>query len=164
MRKTSTLVICLLFLVFLEVAQGLCPPETQCFGNGDHDKTKQTCRCYTRQRTGLYTGECCESIGCKENATCKHGYCGPDGLTCSRCQTGWGGANCDNVTQCFSWFPCRDHGSCTKSRSLCDCQPGWVGDLCDRSLCAVPCKFGACPNDPKKCECHENYFGPGCDR
>ena len=163
MLGTGASVICLLFLFILQV-QAHCDSETQCFGNGNYIAATQTCSCYARQRTGLYTGECCESIGCKANATCKHGYCGPDGLTCARCHTGWGGPNCENVTSCFPWFPCRQHGSCKRSRSKCDCEPGWVGDLCDRSLCAVPCKFGACPNDPKKCECYENYFGPACDR
>lgn len=164
MRKTETSVICLLLLFFLEV-QGLCPPETECFGHGEYHSATQTCtKCESLRRTGQYTGECCESIRCNSpNATCKHGYCGPDGVTCKKCQTGWGGPNCENVTSCFPWLPC-DHGSCTKSRFKCECEPGWVGDLCDRSVCQVPCKFGSCPHDPKKCECHENYFGQECER
>lgn len=165
MMKSAAFIICLLLLLFLLEVEGACVPETQCFGNGDYTAATQTCKCYAGRRTGLYTGECCESIDCKSNATCKHGYCGPDGLTCSRCQTGWTAPNCDNVTSCFPWFPCK-HGSCTKSRMQCDCEPGWVGDMCDRSLCAVKCIYGACPNDPNKCKCYENYLSPetGCDR
>ena len=164
MLKSGTFVISLMLLCILEV-DGTCPPETQCFGNGNYDAASQSCSCYARQRTGQYTGECCESIDCSPNATCKHGYCGSDGITCSRCHTGWTGPNCNNVTSCFPWFPCK-HGTCTKSRMKCDCEPGWVGDMCDRSLCTVNCTYGACPNDPKKCECYDNYLSPetGCDR
>ena len=153
----------LLAVLLCPGTQSLCPPETECFGHGIYDSGKQSCSCERLIRTGQYTGECCESIDCKTNATCKHGYCGTDGSTCAKCQTGWSGADCSNVTSCFPWFPCK-HGTCKKSRSRCECEPGWVGDLCDRSLCRVPCKFGACPNDPMKCECYENYFGPECER
>lgn len=163
MQNNAIPVLCLLVMYNLEV-QGLCPPDTECFGHGNYDRATQTCKCISISRTGQYTGECCESIGCKPNATCKHGYCGPDGLTCKECQTGWKGTNCENVTSCFPWFPCKGHGSCKKSRSNCECESGWVGDLCDRSICQVPCKFGACPNTPDKCECHENFFGLACDR
>ena len=162
MQTIGTAAICVLLLFSLEV-HSLCSPETECFGHGKYDRAKQTCECYSIPRMGQYTGECCESIDCdKPNATCKHGYCGPDGVTCEKCQTGWGGPNCENVTSCFPWFHC-NHGSCTKSRSKCECESGWVGDLCDRSVCQVPCKFGSCPNDPKKCECYENYYGPTCN-
>ena len=162
MQKIAISVVCLLLMCSLEV-QGLCPPDTECFGHGIYNISTQTCKCNSLPRTGQYTGECCESIGCKSNATCKHGYCGPDGLTCKQCQTGWYGTNCENVTSCFPWFTCK-RGTCTKSRSRCECEPGWVGDLCDRSICQVPCKFGSCPKDPNKCECHEHYFGPSCNR
>lgn len=164
MLKYAYPIMGLLVLVIIEV-ESACPPETQCFGNGDYNSAAQSCHCYSRRRTGLYTGECCESIGCKPNATCKHGYCGPDGLTCSRCHTGWNGTYCEKLESCFPWFPCK-HGSCIKSRMKCECEPGWVGDLCDRSLCKVNCTYGACPNDPKKCECYENFLSPetGCDR
>ena len=165
MLKYAAVVICLL-LIFLLDAEGHCPPETQCFGNGNYDVKAQTCECYARGRIGQSTGECCESVDCTDpNATCIHGYCGPDGFNCSRCHTGWTGPNCENVTSCFPWLHCV-HGSCTKSRMKCECEPGWVGDLCDRSLCTVNCTFGACPQDPTKCECYENYYSPetGCDR
>ena len=156
-------VILLVVVLLCPGTESQCPPETECFGHGIYDSREQSCSCDYLIRTGQYTGECCESIGCKQNATCKHGYCGGDGSTCARCQTGWSGADCSNVTSCFPWFPCK-RGTCKKSRSRCECEPGWVGDLCDRSLCRVRCKFGACPNDPMKCECYENYFGAECER
>lgn len=158
----GTSVICLL-LFGLEI-QGLCPPETECFGHGVYDKKNQTCICSSSIREiAPYTGDCCESIGCKPNASCKHGKCDHDGVTCERCQTGWSGTNCTNVTSCFPWFSC-EHGSCVKSRSLCECEAGWVGDLCDKTVCLVSCKFGSCPKDPMKCECHENYYGSACEK
>ena len=165
LKPLTGLSLCVLLLNLIPGIQGACLADTQCFGNGDFNPTTKTCSCYARQRTGQYTGECCESVGCTSpNATCKHGYCDTDGEKCVRCMTGWTGPNCENVTSCFSWFPCRYHGSCKNSRSKCDCEPGWVGDLCDRSLCQVPCRYGACPNDPKKCECYDNFYGTECER
>ena len=165
LKYACPIIVLLLALVIKEEVESACPPETQCFGNGDYNPATQSCHCYPRRRVGQYTGECCESVGCKPNATCKHGYCGADGVTCSRCLTGWNGTNCEKVESCFPWFSCK-HGSCIKSRMKCECEPGWVGDLCDRSLCSVNCTYGACPNDPKKCECYENFLSPetGCDR
>ena len=163
-RHEVVVLISLLYLLVLDV-EGLCPPNTHCFGNGDYNAKAQSCKCYPRRRIGSFTGECCESVDCKPNATCVHGFCGADGLTCKRCLTGWTGLNCEKVDSCFPWLHCV-HGSCKKSRMKCECEPGWVGDLCDRSLCAVNCAYGACPNDPKKCECYENFYSPetGCDR
>ena len=163
-RHEVVVLISLLYLLVLDV-EGLCPPNTQCFGNGNYNAKAQSCKCYSRRRIGSFTGECCESVDCKPNATCVHGFCGADGLTCKRCLTGWTGLNCEKVDSCFPWLHCV-HGSCKKSRMKCECEPGWVGDLCDRSLCTVNCTYGACPNDPKKCECYENFYSPetGCDR
>ena len=129
------------FLMFSADVLSLCPPETECFGHGHYNRTAQTCNCSPSiKEIGPFTGECCESIGCKSNATCKHGFCDSDGITCAKCQPGWSGDNCTEVTSCFPWFPCV-HGSCNKSRSLCECEPGWVGDQCDRTVCLVPCKL-----------------------
>ena len=154
----------LLLVLFSVDVFCLCPPKTECFGHGIYDRKNETCNCSSSIKgIGPYTGECCESIACKSNATCKHGFCGPDGVTCANCQTGWGGVNCTEVKSCFSWFSCA-HGTCVKSRSTCECEPGWVGDLCDRTVCLVRCKFGSCPRDPMKCECHEHYFGTACEK
>ena len=112
-RHEVVVLISLLYLLVLDV-EGLCPPNTQCFGNGDYNAKAQSCKCYPRRRIGSFTGECCESVDCKPNATCVHGFCGADGLTCKRCLTGWTGLNCKKVDSCFPWLHCV-HGSCKKS-------------------------------------------------
>eukprot|EP00929_Paragymnodinium_shiwhaense_P001908 TRINITY_DN102119_c0_g1_i1.p1 TRINITY_DN102119_c0_g1~~TRINITY_DN102119_c0_g1_i1.p1 ORF type:complete len:1210 (-),score=247.20 TRINITY_DN102119_c0_g1_i1:107-3736(-) len=60
---------------------------------------------------------------------------------------------------------CSSHGICTmqpeEGTRVCDCDPGWVGMLCDMPGCRDDCNgHGTCIQ--KKCLCSEDWFGDAC--
>jgi hypothetical protein len=71
--------------------------------------------------------------------------------------------------------PCKNDGKCevlsiNKMLAMCDCQPGYHGNICDKKTGChnSPCKHGTCRDDSRNpsnyhCTCDHGYVGTNCD-
>eukprot|EP01125_Pyxidicula_operculata_P002110 TRINITY_DN12055_c0_g1_i1.p1 TRINITY_DN12055_c0_g1~~TRINITY_DN12055_c0_g1_i1.p1 ORF type:complete len:1489 (-),score=363.13 TRINITY_DN12055_c0_g1_i1:172-4638(-) len=110
--------------------------------------------------------------------TCKHGECDPVTGTCSKCDVGWDGIDCDVqcYDDCTQICTCQ-RGVCNQTTGLCEpdtCPSGWTGANCDvpcdknhygpncALICDPLCVHGAC-NSSGVCMCEAGWTGPTCN-
>lgn len=54
--------------------------------------------------------------------------------SCSTCQPGWFGLNCEQTPANCSLTRCNGHGQCTGQTSGCECDTGWTGKDCSIAI------------------------------
>ncbi|XP_071498841.1 IgGFc-binding protein-like, partial [Diadema antillarum] len=156
------------------VLEGLdCVPESQCGCVADGF--------YLPVGSLLLTPDCSQYCECNQggNLNCTEVACDPnaqcdvvDGETRCVCNPGYDtvgfGFTCLDINECEG-DPCVN-GTCINGENqfTCDCNPGWVGDLCDdRDDCFTqPCRNGApCIDgmDTFTCSCLQGWMGSLCD-
>lgn len=101
----------------------------------------------------------CDSAKCQNGGSCDifTGKC-----SCTAC---YSGDACQNKTPgcCETDVEC-NHGTCS-TEHRCNCQPGFVGDACDKNKCEmVEClNGGTCQLPDGVCQCPTGFFGPRCE-
>ena len=166
-----------------------CPLD--CSGSGTCDGVTGTCQCDSK-----FTGAGCNQPACPNGCfgkgscsqgkcTCNPGYRGDD---CSiryvlhgSCSKESMECTCKNVTE--PAFPgqiwtgddcsskscedptCGGRGTCGKD-GICECENGFFGEKCERSMCPSECSFrGRCvetDDGSSVCDCDEGYQGESC--
>ncbi|XP_048250737.1 cysteine-rich venom protein-like [Haliotis rufescens] len=132
-------------------ASGLCDCGGKtCLNGGTLDKTTCTCDCPV-----IFTGDSCETLSCStpDKTYCTDtNYCNFQNLVLE-CPTFCGIC----PSQCSK--TCENGGSQNSIPCLCNCAPGWTGDLCDTpvgpSTCDQVCELPLIL-DEADCQCIEN--------
>eukprot|EP00912_Choanoflagellata_sp_UC4_P000281 UC4_evm2s178 len=157
-------------LVFLPSSS--CIKESLCANGGVSVVEKNGrlgCRCPEN-----VTGLLCEALApCDGNGTKKSKKNADGSITCV-CRKDneimYSGETCsykkDTYDECVEKNIDCGEGSCKDEENghTCKCDPGIVGEKCDKveNCDASNCVFGTC--DQNKCKCDLNYFGAKCDR
>ena len=109
------------------------------------------------------------TTSCQSSTTCSgHGTCNASG-GCS-CDTGFGGANCNQCAAGFSGYPsccqdattCNGNGTCSTTGD-CICNPGFLGPKCQYSD-AITCNGHGTVDKNGSCSCNTGFEGMRCDR
>jgi len=107
-----------------------------CGGHGRCDPETDTCKCdHGWSGSDCMTPRCPSTAGamCSGHGACTSSQPGDDATMACVCQIGFFGTSCYNAYCTNS--TCSGHGSCRKSSgvwdSLCNCDNGWSGALCD---------------------------------